>query len=274
MTPDLLEEIGLNKTQAKVYLTLVESGALTPLQVADKTFEKRTNAYMVLDQLEVFNLVEKRNSDKKITYEATNPIALESLAEKKRKKLHEAETKVKQAMPNLLNYYYSFTEKPGIRMFQGVEGLKEIYADTLRSKQDIHLLRTRADIPNMTDEYLRRYRDKRASLGINTYALTPDSPEGQKNAPYDKDMLYIRTKIPADRYTAPVEVDVYGNRTAFAIFGEEVMGVVIDNPHLADAMRQLFKLLSEQFGAEQTSVPQLGLASSARTPQSPRPSHT
>ena len=53
MTPDLLTEIGLNKTQAKLYLTLIESGALLPSELADKTEEKRTNSYMVLEQLEI-----------------------------------------------------------------------------------------------------------------------------------------------------------------------------------------------------------------------------
>ena len=59
MTPDLLTEIGLNKTQAKLYLTLIESGALLPSELADKTEEKRTNSYMVLEQLERLGLVEK-----------------------------------------------------------------------------------------------------------------------------------------------------------------------------------------------------------------------
>ena len=44
---------------------------------------------------------------------------------------------VKQSMPQMLSYFYSFTEKPGIRLLQGEEGLKEIYQDTLRTKKDI-----------------------------------------------------------------------------------------------------------------------------------------
>lgn len=256
MTPDILESAGLNKTQAKVYISLIENGAMTPSQISEKAIEKRTNTYMVLDQLERLDLVEKSVVKTKTYFEATNPISLEKLAESRRKQLHDAETKIKLAMPTLLNYYYSFTEKPGIRLFQGVEGLKDIYADTLRAKQDIYLLRTEADIPNMTEAYLDKYRQKRAQLKINTYALTPETPEAKVHfmSGEDDDMLFKRTFIPKGAYTAPVEIDIYGDRIAFAIFGDDIMGVIIDNKYLAEAIKQIFKLVTVKLSSESTSV--------------------
>ena len=51
MNPELLEQAGLNATQAKAYLALITSGSLTPPQLADKIQITRTNAYEVMTAL-------------------------------------------------------------------------------------------------------------------------------------------------------------------------------------------------------------------------------
>lgn len=253
MTPQLLEEIGLNATQARTYLTLVESGSLPTSTIAEKTTQQRTTVYMALQSLEKLGLVELTPNTKVKEYRATNPIALEKLSEQRRKAVLETEHKIKQSLPAMLSYYYSFTERPGVRMVEGIDGLKEIYRDTLRAKKDIHLLRTRADIPNLTEAYLDDYRQKRADRGIHTFALTPDSPEGRRHmaAGDDTRLLYHRVMLPPESYTAPVEVDVYGDKTAFMMFGEEIMGIVVNSPALAQAMRQMLDLLRTELTSSQ-----------------------
>lgn len=245
MNTELLEQIGLNPAQAKVYIALIEKGALTPPQVSETTGESRTNAYMILDQLESLELIEKVESARKLTYQAKNPVALEKLSEKRRRAVMDAETRVKQAMPTLLSYYYSFTERPGVKMFEGIDGLKELYQDTLRTRQTIHLIRTPAESKTLGSDYINKYIEKRRSLSIHTYALTPDVPDANRDTEVDKANLFHRTWLPKDSYTAPVEVDIYGDKTAFMIFGEEIMGIVIDSPQLAAAMRQIFKLCEQ-----------------------------
>lgn len=245
MSPQLLQEIGLNPSQAKIYLCLIEKGALTPPQIGEHTAENRTNAYMVLEQLATLGLAEKVDTAKKLTYQATNPINLEKVSEKRRREVMDAETRVKQAMPTLLSYYYSFTERPGIKLVEGIEGLKEIYQETLRAKQPIHLVRTTADVPNMTQSYIDSYRKKRADLGIHTYAVTPmtASAKSLRDTGVDQKMLFHRTEISETSYTAPVEINVFGNKVAFAAFGAETMGVIIDSPAIAEAMRQVINLV-------------------------------
>ncbi|MCA9347785.1 hypothetical protein KC867_00065 [Candidatus Saccharibacteria bacterium] len=243
MTPELLENIGLNHSQAKAYLVLIESGALTPTELANKILQKRTTTYMIMNQLETLGLVEKTTKGTKTAYEATNPIALEKLSESRRKQLHQAETRVKQAMPALLSYYYSITEKPGIRLVQGVEGLKDIYADTLRAKQDIYFLRTPADVAKIDQEYFDKYRQKRATLGIKTYAFTPDTAHSRASSNDDEKFHIQRQWISSDIYSAPVEIDVYGDKTALLSFGEDIIGVIIQSPTIAEAMKQLISNL-------------------------------
>lgn len=248
MTPQLLEEIGLNNSQAKVYLCLIEMGALTPPQVADEAKENRTNAYMVLEQLEKLGLAEKVSHAKKLTYQATNPINLEKVSEKRRKEVMDAELRVKQAMPTMLSYYYNFTEKPGVRIYEGAEALKEIYQDILRTKQTLYLIGgNKLEVERVVGEsYIKKFIAKRVQLGINVVAITPDTPSSNKDPNQDKEWLYHRTWIPKNLYDEAVEIDVYGNKVAFISFGEEVFGTIIDSPQIAQAMRKLIIITSQK----------------------------
>lgn len=247
MNPQLLRSLGLSNSQAEIYLKLVERGELTPPEVAKISGESRTNAYMILQKLEEFGLVEKIETAKKLKYQPLNPIALERLAEEKRVETATVEHQIKQSMPQMLSYYYSFTEKPGIRLLQGTEGLKEIYKDTLRTKKDIYFLRTPTEVKTLGDEYFSRYKQKRAQLGITTFALTSDTPNARKYAADDKLNKMIRTWIKPESYTAPVEVNIYGDKVAFLSYGEEIMGVIVQSPAIAESMRQLFKLIRESY---------------------------
>ena len=248
MTPQLLESIGLNSTQAKCYIALIENGDMTPSELAKRLDQQRTTIHMSLQALQKLGLTEQTSNATTRRFRAANPLALERLSEKLRNQAVDIDNRVKQNLPTLLSYYHSFTERPGIRMVQGIDGFKEIYKDTLRAKQDIYLVRTIADVPALSLDYLEKYRAKRAALGITTYALTPPTKVGRHNQAegLDQAMRFVRTWLPQDSYTAPVEIDIYGNKTAFLMFGDEIMGVIIDSSALADAMRQIFDLLRQQ----------------------------
>src|SRR5690606_38186836 len=188
--------------------------------------------------------VEKHEIAKKLRYQALNPVALEQLAEKRRKNTVRTESQVKQSMPQMLSYYYSFTEKPGIRLLQGMEGLKEIYTDTLRTKEDIYFLRTPNEVQVMGDDFFMRYKKKRAQLGIKTYAYTKPTSFAKRLSKEDEINNMIRTWINPDDYNAPVEINVYGDKVAFLAYGEEIMGVIIQSSAIAESMRQAFRMTS------------------------------
>jgi len=243
MNPDLLQSVGLSKSQASAYLRLIEKGELSPPEVAKLTGETRSNAYMILQRLEELGLIEKVEKSKKITYQPLNPIALEKLAEEKRRQTAQVENQIKHNMPQMLSYFYSFTEKPGIRLLQGEEGLKEIYSDTLRTRKDIYFLRTPSEVQFLGDDFYVRYKKRRAELGITTYAYTKPTAFARGLAGDDAINKMIRTWINPDDYTAPVEVNVYGDKVAFLAFGEDIMGVIIQSEPIAESMRQIFRMI-------------------------------
>lgn len=243
MDASLLEQIGLNQTQAKAYLALITAGSLTPPQLSDKIQITRTNAYEVLKQLEELTLAVKSGSDTKLAYRPQNPSNLEKLMETRRNQIIEREARLRSFMPQLMTYFYTYSEQPGVRFYQGKPGLIQIYEDMLRTRQDIYLIRSTADDKTLGLDFFNQFRSKRAKLGIRTYALTPDIPQVNHDPAIDQTYNFIRTWFNPQHYTAPVEWDIYGNKVAILSFGPEAIGTIIESPQIAESLRQLFHII-------------------------------
>lgn len=242
-----LIDLGLTESQAKAYLMLIQFGTLSPPELARKTGETRSNAYKVLDRLEGLGLAIKKTGTKKRAYRATNPVQLEALAKQHRAKAMEQEEKVLRALPKLLTFFNTYSEQPGIRFFQGQDGIKQIFDDMLRTKQPIYLIRSPADIKFYDQKFFEKFKVQRARLGIKTYALTPDIESATHDIHTDEINLFTRTWLPRNAYTGSVEWNLYGNKLAIISYGEEAMGVIIESPQIAASFQQLFLLMQGRF---------------------------
>ena len=245
---DILKKAGLSDAQATVYNCLLKNGVLSPTELAEKTDQSRENCYAITKRLEELGLI-KPVDGKKLKYQALNPSTIETLVEKRRKIMVKNEKFVKDNISALLDIFYANNEMPGARTLEGIEGVKEVYEDALRVKKDVYLLRTKADAALGKDEeidsFLKNYRDRLPLLGIHTYALTPVTKEAIKYAKTGRDaaILFHRTWMPEEDYTSPVAIQVYGDKVALIYFGETQMATVINSPAIAEAMRQILKLL-------------------------------
>jgi sugar-specific transcriptional regulator TrmB len=243
---DTLKRAGLTESHAKGYLALTSYSSFTPPQLAHHIGETRTNGYAVADKLVGLGLAIKKDA-KKTFYVPAHPSNLELLAEKRRRAVEKNEQIIKKSIPGLIELFYVNNEMPGSRTLTGIDGIKEVYNDTLRTKRDIYLLQTAADIDIMGKDYYSKHRAKRASLGINTYSLTPDEPNVRLHLEDDQSELIHRTLIPADAYTAPVEIGAYGDKIALVAFGETQMATIIDSPPIAEAFKQIVVIMQNAF---------------------------
>lgn len=248
MNPDLLTQMGLTPAQARTYLELVKAGSLTPPQLAKKIGESRTTAYMALARLEEVGLAKKSEKAKKATYEPASPSALAGFLTKRQQELARVEESYRDALPNLLSYYYTFRGKPGVKFFEGEDGLEKVYEDILRTREPVDIVQTPADEQYFgsvteSDSILRKYLDKRAALDIRSQMLTSatSGPKGWSKKD-DERLKRVVTPFPPTAYTAPVELSVYGNKISFISFGDETIGTIIESPQIAQAMRELYAM--------------------------------
>src|SRR5262249_59727534 len=124
MDVSMLKDIGLTQVQAVTYLALVQAGSATAAELAKSANESRTNAYKVLDKLCDLGLALKDTTGKKVLYHSVSPVSLEQLASQRTAAAQLNERKLRAAMPEMLNAYFSHSERPSIRYFQGSEGIE------------------------------------------------------------------------------------------------------------------------------------------------------
>ncbi len=247
MNTKTLLEAGLSESQAKAYVALIQQGQLSPPQLADQIKESRTNSYMILEKLEELGLVKKSGKQKKLVYEPENPVALERLIENRRNEILRTEKELKDSLPILLNYFYTYQNKPGVKFFEGREGILEMYQDQLRVRKDIYFVRSEGDI-NLLGDKIYQIIEKRHKLGIKVYGVEEGTEKlKQYSAENDKRLGREMTFYPIGSYTEPVNLYTYGDKTALISFGKETIGILIESPQIAAAMRQLFGFI--QIGA-------------------------
>ena len=252
----ILRKAGLTESQAKGYLALIEHGSLSPGELAEKTNETRTNGYMICEKLEKLGLATKKDG-RKAVYAPTHPNAVEALAERRRKAVQANEQAVKNNINELITFYYDHAEMPGVRYLEGRDGQAKIYDDIISQNQDMYLIRTPNEKKLFGKEILTNFINNRIRNGIRVQALTPFTDTSNTDPKKDVEQLLERQFMPESSYTAPVEIDIYGSRVGFISYGETLTGVIIDNPHIADAMRQVFDLARRGAAQEFERRPEL-----------------
>lgn len=246
MTTKELMRFGLSESLASTYLMLLEKGRLRPPELAKLTNETRTNAYSLLNKLVSLKLAHKVEEGAKTTYEAEHPSAFERFVQRQRDVVIERTRLAQDNMPELVNLYQMGSEKPGVRFYQGKEGIGTIYEEQVRTGKPITYIRTQADFDFLGFPYANKIRWLAPAAGIKRHAFTPDCPEVFTNwREVDKEALLTRTWFAPESYTAPVEWSVFGDKVAAISFGKEAIGLVIDSPQIAESLRQLFAMVDE-----------------------------
>ena len=119
-----LQKIGLTYKEAKIYTSLLELGETNIQRISNKSKIKRTTIYNIIEVLKEKGLISIVLKKRRKYYMAADPRELES-------KLEEQKQILKSILPELLSISNLIDKKPRIKFFEGEEGLKKIYLDTL-----------------------------------------------------------------------------------------------------------------------------------------------
>lgn len=243
---DNLSAAGLNETEAKCYIALLEKRFWKPSELAIRINETRTNCYKILDKLVEYGLAKKFDKSKKLHYSAVSPARLSELARAQRKAFEKSEQELTLSAEHLFTKYFKVHEQPGVQFYQGKKELKQIYLDQVHSGETIYIIRPDYNMDIYDFDFMSEIRHMARKAGLQRYAITPDREKAplnyKKSDPY---MLLTRTWMDAGQYTAPVEWNVYGDKLAIMSFGNEAMGMIIESPQIAKAFRQLYKLIDK-----------------------------
>ncbi len=240
-----LQNIGLTDKQAKVYLAALELGEASVLEIAKKSGVNRATCYQAIEKLKNEGLVKEIKKNGKIKIVAEMPKKLLEILMDKRIKTERQIITLKKILPELESLYNYSETKPKIRFFEGLDGLKEIYQDTLKGRHKEILAFTAY---HRADKELARWLDKyyipeRIKRNILARVIAPVSGFAQKYKQEDKKHKRQTLLIPAGKFPLSIEINIYGHKVAIISFvKQEMVGVVMESKEVANTFRLIFQL--------------------------------
>ncbi len=237
----LLLEIGFSSKEADVYLAILVLGKGTASKIAREAHILRTTVYDILSSLFDKGLVTLTGKEPKQEYVAESPDQLQKYInlqlEKKKEDMKNTETVL---IPQLKSIH-NLKNRPKVMFYEGTEGLKKVYEDTLTSHEAIRAYATYDDMPKALPGYFPEYFYRRAAKGISIRAIFPYTKAG---IDLSKDNIAQKREIamvPADKFYFTPEINIYDNKVMIASWKEK-LGIIIESSEISDAMKKIFEL--------------------------------
>ncbi|HEY4515107.1 MAG TPA: helix-turn-helix domain-containing protein [Candidatus Paceibacterota bacterium] len=228
--------LGLSKSEASIYLYLVENGISTPPQIAKNTKIAITNCYPILRALKDKKLVEETRRGKRKSYVASDPDSLLSLLEKRR-------LSAEELVPDLRALYTRQKNKPKIKFYDGWEQVKEIYLQSLES-EELWASGSIEDIERIDPKFWIYFQKEVKRRQQFVYDLLPASAkEGAAREAIERMGIFYKPAYLPRRYESlPIDIMVWNDNVALISLEEPIIGTVITGGYFAKVFRILLEV--------------------------------
>jgi sugar-specific transcriptional regulator TrmB len=240
---ELLKSVGLTETQGAVYLSALELGEANMQDLARKSGVKRTSIYNFIDELKARGFLVETTKRKRKIYSAADP---QQLLEVEKTRLAELE----RLMPELLAAHNKPKNKPRVRFYENIEGIKEVYADMLKDKKEILAFE---DLEHMKAALPKSFYDwfppERARRGIPFKSILRDSAEARQLT--QKNIGLLRQSKLLNTADWKTEINLYGDKTALMSFRAKTpFCVMIEDRDITETLRTAWRELWNRLGPD------------------------
>ncbi|MDO8626101.1 MAG: helix-turn-helix domain-containing protein [Candidatus Magasanikbacteria bacterium] len=243
-----LKEFGLTNEEARVYDALLELGQSVVSPIATSARVNRTTCYNILEKLVAKKLASKSNFRGKKAYSVSDPSQIVENLEAEKKNLEKKLIHAKQFQTEITQKFTRKYTKPIIKYVEGLDGLKELYEDSLKCVDKQAGLRAYTSMRDLTAElgsYAQNYFEKRAKRGIPIRGIAPDT-EFAKHAKKVQNKFLRTTKlIPKEKFDFSPEIYLYDNKLAVFSFKER-FGFLLESKEIVDALKIAWQLAWER----------------------------
>lgn len=234
---NFLAQFDLVGKKADVYLAILELGSGTVIEIARKSEVKRTTVYDILLDLEKTGLIYQTTKESKRLFVAEDP-------EKLKKKLEEKERMLDEMLPQLRSFYNLKGIKPKIKFYEGKEGLRQVYADTLNYGGEILAFASEDVVKVLGMEWANDYLAKRVKKEIRVRIILPKTEMIEKDFnPLDQKQLRSSKLVSAKKYPFSIEINIYGHQKVALMSSREEMGIIIEGAEIYNTLKLIFELL-------------------------------
>ena len=242
---NILSKIGLSEKETTVYLTCLQTGTASMSDIARNANYKRSTTYLIVDSLVMKGLISTQKKGAKIYYVPETPKRLLSI-------LRTRERELERALPELEAIYNEPKAKPIIRVYEGIEAVKNIYENMynfLGGKEEALFFSSVGDlykyIPSVMEDYIGYI--KKLSREKKNYRIRELNSGNREGENYAHNMKKIVGKNHEIRLLyidkSPFRTDniIFGNKLIIFSIVKEIFVVVIEDKNISDTYRIMFE---------------------------------
>jgi HTH-type transcriptional regulator, sugar sensing transcriptional regulator len=236
-----LQKIGLSSKEAKLYIAGLQLGPGSIQGLSNASNIKRSTVYEIMEDLVGKNLFTISQKGKRRIFTAQEPDNLMLF-------LKQQENVLEQIMPDLEAIKNTDTKKPAIRIYEGLDGLKQIYDDMIKKPGEISAMAApKEKIARTLLDYLRSdWEKRRIKSKINLRRININNT-GDESKTHQKikvegeleDIYYL----PKDHYPFSVGIYTYRQKVAFVSYQEqEMVGIVLRSSEVNKTIKMMFEI--------------------------------
>ena len=230
---EILQEIGLNEKESKIYLELLKEKSQTASRLAKLTNLNRTTAYLELENLLKLGLVSYTIKNSKRYYQPAPPKKLIETLETKKKK-------IKSILPQLESLT-SEKEEIKIETYEGREGLKTFYQDILNNATEVLAFGTTGLAFEILEFEFPHFIKDCKKKKIKAKYISNENAKNQLDK-LPKDMVKI--KYMNKKFTAKVTTLIYKNKVAIqSLQKNKIYITVTTDKNLYETYKNYFEFM-------------------------------
>ncbi len=239
MNYEELIEIGFNKNEAKVYISLARFGKADANQLIKTTKFHKNIVYDNLDKLIDKGLVTFIIEDGKRSYSIAPPNMLVEFFEEKQEELQKKKEKAKKISEKIKKIPKSLVHKQQATIYKGVKGIRSFYNELIEIKKEYVMFGApQASIDIMGDSFWQNFETKRSAKKIKARLLFNESIRG-----YGESILRPFTELRyfSEDFEPMTETNIQGDRVAIIVWSEEPILFLIQDKHVAESYKSYFE---------------------------------
>jgi len=240
----VLEKVGLNKREIKVYLALLKLGTTTSKAIIEKTSFHRQIVYDVLETLIEKGLVSFVIESNRKHFKASDPNQFINFFNKKQQEIENQKKEFKNIVPELEKLRNKVSEIQEATVFRGVKGIKTLLNDMLNSKEVFTI--GSSDLEAEAFKYhlefnIPQFHKIREQKKIFFKVLL--SEEWKPRVRELNKMKYTESKALPKEFTSNFSINIYENKVSMILWGSQPFGILVKSQEISDAQRKYFNIL-------------------------------
>ncbi len=246
---DYLKQLDFSEIEAKLYLTLLESGQMSVAELAQTAKINRTAAYAY-----VYSLLEKGviaevmiGPRKKLV--ATESERLGYLIEKKQESLKAMQNKLPDILMTINSSYIKSKseEKADVKSYKGINSVRVIYNEALRSNEFRSYVEV-GEPPILSPDNITFFNNAfKNNKQIKMWEIVYDSPFSRRQAMKvlaQNNNRYFYKFMPSNlKWTTSEDILIYDGKVVIVNYTGKVNSIVLQSTDFYNNLKELFDFM-------------------------------